>query len=216
MPEGFGNFEGFTGEGGGKEKTQESNEKFQERYRQAQTQIKQIKREEKRKKQDDNSLASIIVQFLGEKNHTELFVLISQLIAKNVPSDFILAILSLIHNASAHIVDQKFAETILKIQAPSTKGAFRQGENEIQQWIKRIFSTATPQPHKILETCLDKDWQLHTALIQLTSFVLREFLENKHEKEINFENLRNFCKTFLKNLIKKLEYQVHNQGLLDK
>ena len=107
MPEGGNNIESFSGAPQGSEKTQESQEKFSERYRQNQAAIKKGKKDEKKKHDQDESLAAIIVQFLHQTGHTALFLLISRLVARNIPSDLILAIISLIYHPAAKVIQDK-------------------------------------------------------------------------------------------------------------
>jgi hypothetical protein len=111
MSEGGQNFESFAGAQPGAEKAQETQEQFQERYRQAQATIKQIKKEESKKKKQDDSLAKVIVQFLGEENRTAYFLIISRLVAINIPSDFILSLLALIYKPAAEAIDHYIPES---------------------------------------------------------------------------------------------------------
>ncbi len=91
MPEQFNDTESFGGLTGGAEQVKETQEKFQEKQQKSQSQQQQDQKQEGKKKQDDNALASVIVQFLNEPKNTSLFLLISRLIAKNIPSNIILA-----------------------------------------------------------------------------------------------------------------------------
>jgi hypothetical protein len=211
MSEGLGGFESFTGAPGGKEKAQESDEQFQERYRQAQAAIKRIKKQEGKKKQDDNLLAQIIVQFLNDPNYTQFFILISHLVSKDIPSDIILAIISLIYEPAEAALVERFPEQI----SPGHLHANNQRADLIDEWVKRIFLVATAEPHRVLETILDHNWQIDEELTQFSSLVLRHYLENIKKEQSQLNNLQNFCLAFWKKLAEQLESQVHNQAKLE-
>jgi len=187
-------FELFGGAPGGKEKVQESDEHFQERYRQAQSQIKQIKKDESKHKRNDNQLAKVIVRFLGQKNHTSLFLLISKLIAADVPSDLILAVISLIDNDCADLIAVKVAEGNLQIQSAkvATAAISKSNQERVAQWGAVIGAVAFSRPVRNFQAIVDQEQKIRLPLLQLTAFVLREFLENFGEN-VNFENVKSFC-----------------------
>lgn len=85
---------------GGSSAPEQLSEQAKQRFAAAAAAMQQIQREEKRSKKRDDQVAKAIVQFLGQDEHTHLFLLISRLVARDCPSIFILTILSLIHDAA--------------------------------------------------------------------------------------------------------------------
>src|SRR3989344_9696313 len=62
--------------------------------------MRQIRREEKKSKKKDDRVAQVIMKFLGNQQDAHLFTLISRLVARDCPSIFILAVISLIDEES--------------------------------------------------------------------------------------------------------------------
>lgn len=214
MAEEMGGFEGFGGAPGGAEKAGESDEKFRERFAQSQAAVQQIRKEEQRKKQDDNLLAILIVQFLGEPAYTRFFLLISRLVAKNLPSDLIIAIIALIYKPARDHIEQKFGAEGFNIKLPEKMDFSTAAKAEINTWLRGISNVATSEPQKILATGLDGEGKIDGSLVQLSIFCLQEFLEKQNDAEVNFENIRSFLEAFWKNLFTQIAEQIENQPLL--
>jgi hypothetical protein len=196
MPEDFELFSAPTAQ----EKSEKSDEKFREKYRQAQAQIKKIKREESSKKKDDNSLADAIIRFLGQPNRSGFFILISRLVAANVPSDLILAIISLIDPPSEKLITEKFGRISQKFPVPRINFETKK-EDEIGSWGRRILAVAFLEPERILKTVLLEE-DLRVEVLQLSAFVLREFLGD--ERSDDFEDLKVFCVQFWETILQIL------------
>ena len=220
-----GDFELFSGPTPS-EKKEGSDEKFQEEIKKAQKAAKQLKKEEGKAKGNDNALAAIIVQFLGDPNNTDLFILISRVVAQNIPSELIIAILSLI-DESAH------KEVKGLLEAGKDSGASKHTDLEVHQkadfnslspaqkkaidsWILDLSNVAAKKPHQILETIIipTPQRQLSPMPIQLSTFILRKYLE-KHQVDIEFEMLRDFMQKFFVELIKNLESLLEGQKKLE-
>lgn len=197
------------GSEGGAEATSEAVERFKEQQRKSAAQAKRDKKQEGKRKQQDNTLARIIVHFLGDKRYTGFFVLISSLLDKNIPSDFLLAILALIHKDSADVLKEK--EIVLK-RPPNdpSKNFPPKLAKPLSYWTSLMYSVAGAEPHKVLETIVDHNWDLDPNLSQFMSLVLKEFFKFM-KFEVPFENLKSFSEVFLKMLFDELEKQVQNQ-----
>src|SRR3989338_8797691 len=100
VPEGWNPDEGLTGV------SEALSEEAKQRFAAAAAAMQHIKKEEKKSKKRDDQVAQVIIQFLGEERHARLFVLISRLVARDCPSIFILAILSLTHEKSLQTVEE--------------------------------------------------------------------------------------------------------------
>ncbi len=204
--------EGFDGGSeGGAEVSQEAVEKFREQSRKAAAQAKKDHQREEKKKGQDDVLVGIILQFLRTPKYSGFFLLISRLLEKNVPSDFILSVLALIHKESAQVLD---AKNIAIKKAPDQKSVFPpEISKPLASWNTLIFSVSSAEPHRVLETVLDQDWNIDANLVQFFSLVLKEFFHFK-KFETPFENISGFAHTFLTNLSSSLEAQIQNQKKL--
>lgn len=216
MPENFERFDAADMAASGNEKAGENDEKFRDRYRKSQAAIKKIRKQERKKKKQDNTLAHIIVQFLNDPRFTKFFVLISRVIARNIPSDIVLAILSLIHRESANAIEEK------KLKLPTTEPSTEQNSGafpphlkaHINRWTQNITIIGVTEPHRALETLLDHDWNLDQNIVELAVAVLQQFFVFQKTDLPPVENLRGFCEGFFKTLVNRLEQQVHHQGAL--
>jgi len=197
-----------SGSEGGAEMTQEAIERFKEQARKSAAQAKQDKKQEGKRRDQEDVLSKIILQFLQNPKYSGFFLLISRVLSKNVPSDFILSILALIHKESAQVLD---AKNIKITKAPEQNTHFPpEISKPLASWSTLIFSVGTAEPHKVLETVLDQDWNLDQNLVQLFSLVLKEFFSFK-KFETPFENISGFSETFLRNLSSSLENQIQGQ-----
>jgi len=70
-------------------------ERFQERMRKAAAQIKAIRKQEKKQKKKEQELIDILLKFIKKSHKQNLVLLISRVLEKNIPANFILAIVIL-------------------------------------------------------------------------------------------------------------------------
>lgn len=208
MPEGGNNFESFDGAPGGQEATRESQEKFSEQYRQNQAAIKKIRRDEAKKHAQDDSLATIIVAFLNDPGKSAFFVLVSRLVARNIPSDLILALISLIHAPAAEKIDERL------LALPPSKTLSDTGKEspfspevkaQIDSWTNTIARICNAEARRILDTASEADERPTTGLTQLFAVALRDYLEMKHDSEVPFENLKSFGDAFFQKVFVDLK-----------
>lgn len=165
--------------------SEQLSEAAKQRFAQAHQQIKQIIREEKRAKKRDDRVAETIRQFLGEAKYSHLFQLISRLAARDCPSIFILAILSLIHKGSRETVEEYIAEHRVVIELPETKGVDLKGKQGLPQeareililWTTRLELVLQTDAEKILSRLMVDEGNIDGTVLQLTTFVLVDFFE---------------------------------------
>lgn len=225
MAEAGGDFELFTGPAPS-EKKEMSDEKLQEEMRRTQQAVAQLKKEEGKAKTNDFGLAAIIVQFLSQSQNTDLFLLVSRTVAQNIPSELIIAVLSLI--------DKKAHEEVM--------GLLKAGESEnregkaltvhkkahfetlsphqkkaIDLWVSHLAQVAATKPHRMLETIVipGRQRELSHVLIQLSAFILRRYL-SEHQINIEFQNLRDFMQGVFVEIVKNLEEIISGQKKLAK
>jgi len=217
-------FELFTGPAPS-EKGEMSDEQFREEMARTQAAIKQLQKEEGTSRTNDFKLASIIINFLVQPGNTDLFLLISRSVAQNIPSELIIAILSLIDKKSQEEVkefleaDKKSGHSKLtalairqKADFPSLSPALKK---TIDKWIENISTVSTKKPHRVLETIVypGPQRELSTVVVQLSAFILRNFLK-MHSVEIEFRDLRDFMQTVFLEIVRNLETLLQEQKQL--
>ncbi len=206
--DGFALGEDIDGASGGAEITSEQLEQYRERAKKTAAQAKRDKQQEQKKKKQENVLSHIIIQFLNTPKYSGFFILISKALAKNIPSDFLLALLSLIHKDSLAAVNAKEMQKIISIPQKSTFP--KEVKIPMSHWTNLLASVASSEPHKVLETILDENWEIDKSLHQLMSLIIREFFVFKNFKT-DFSNISIFSQVFLKNLSDQLQQQISNQ-----
>ena len=76
--------------------------------------MQQAKKEEKKSRKKDDRVAQVIMKFLGNQKDSHLFTLISRLVARDCPSIFILAIISLVDEDSLKAFQEYLKDTMHK------------------------------------------------------------------------------------------------------
>lgn len=189
-------------------------EEAKQRFAAAAKAMQQIQREEKRSKKRDDQVAKAIVQFLGQDEHAHLFLLISRLVARDCPSIFILAILSLIHEGSIKAVldYMKMSDVTLDLEKEKslqlTDSALPIEMNHaLLEWISRMQLVVSMDAKQILEHLLVGEHNIDGTVLQLTTFVVSEFFQ-KHERKIHFEQLQPLTANILQNVFEPFLHHI--------
>lgn len=200
----MGNLEiGMPGEGQSGAPEQLS-EEAKQRFAAAAAAMMQIQREEKRSKKRDARVAKTILQFLQDDRYTHLFVLISRLVARDCPSVFILAILSLINEECRTVVKEYLIEVKQEMKEAVTDIAeadiqIIEGEsidaraNRILiAWIARLQMVIALDAQRILKRLLVDTRSIDGTVLQLATFVLQEFFRSSDGggRDAPFQNLQ--------------------------
>lgn len=173
-------------------------EEAKQRFAAAAAAMQQIKKEEKRSKKKDDQVAKIIIQFLDDEQHAHFFLLISRLVARDCPSIFILAVLSLIHETSRQEVEnyltengKKSSEETVGENTALMKGNEMDAETNrrLVEWITRMQLVLSIDPEGILLKLMLDEKNIDGTVLQLTTFVLQEFFA-KQERSAPFEKLQ--------------------------
>ena len=93
---------------GGSGVSEQAKEKLQEEIRKAQAQQKRDQKDEKRAKKKDSKLGDFIRKFIKDKDD-RMALLISRLVERNVPSTFILGLLSLIYPEVLEVIEKELS-----------------------------------------------------------------------------------------------------------
>lgn len=181
----FGGLESFTPGEGAQGASEQVSEQAKQRFAQSQQQIKQIAKEEKKARKRDDRVANTIKQFLSDDKYAHLFQLISRLVARDCPSIFILAILSLIHEGSKEAVEEYIAEQKMVIADPSeddlknhASGLGLEARKDILLWTTRLELVLSVDTIKVLSKLMVDEGNIDGSVLQLTTFVLVDFFEH--------------------------------------
>jgi len=184
-------------------------EEAKQRFAAAAAAMQQIKKEEKQSKKRDDQVAQVIIQFLGDEGHSHLFVLISRLVARDCPSIFILSILSLIHDESLKMVQEYLEETLQKTAEQTVDESMaltKSGELDadtnrtLVEWITRMQMVLSLAPEKILLRLMIDEKNIDGTVLQLTTFVLQEFFQNRG-RETPFEKIQPLTASILQTVL---------------
>jgi len=235
MPE-EGEFELFTGPAP-KEKSEMSDEQFRDEMKKTQQALAQLQKEEGKAKANDHKLAQILIRFLSQPENTDLFLLISRTVAQNIPSELILAVISLVDKKASEEVKGYLEST--KETKPAESKALTVAENKdfhslspdqkkaIDNWISTINKVAFKKPHRILEALVINKRskspeqanqtvrEISPSLVQLSAFILRNYLTSQN---VAFEisRLKEFMQAVFVKLVKELEALVKEQKQINK
>lgn len=179
-------------------------EEAKQRFAGAAAAMMQIQREEKKSKKRDTRVAKTILQFLQDDRYTHLFVLISRLVARDCPSVFILAILSLINEECRTVVKEYLEEVKAEMQEASSLmldddmkvidgESFDARTNRILiSWITRLQMVMALDARKILLKLMVDQHNIDGTVLQLSTFVLQEFFKSKDGggRDAPFESLQ--------------------------
>ncbi|MBU0528925.1 hypothetical protein KKF86_04110 [bacterium] len=225
-----GDFELF-GAPAAKEQDEKNDEKFHDEMKRAQQQLTQLQKEEGQVRVQDNNLAQIIVEFLGKDGNTDLFLLISRAVAQNIPSELILAVISLVDKRAFEEVEgllqapegQRAETTALAIpESRSFQSLNLDQKKEVDGWIKRINEVASKKPHRTLESLIIKKrsdnpadngkliHEIAPSIIQLSAFILRNYL-TEQKVSFEFDQLHEFMQSVFVNIVRNLGELVQGQ-----
>ena len=190
----FGGAEIFTPGEGGSGAPEALSEQAKQRFAAAGAAMKAIQREEKKSKKRDARVAKTIIQFFNDDRYTHFFVLISRLVARDCPSIFILAILSLIHEECLSVVTEYIKESTEGKEMPETqvaKSEHAETNALLVDWITRMQMVLSLDPQNILMTLMVDEKNIDGTVLQLTTFTLEEFFKSKAggSRIITFEKL---------------------------
>ncbi len=195
------------GEGGGGA-PEELSEEAKARFAASAAAMQQIRKEEKKSKKKDDQVAQTIIKFLGDDRYTHLFVLISRLVARDCPSIFILAILSLINDDCLNVVEDYLTEVLQKdahdavdeSMALTTTGDLDEETNRaLIDWITRMQMVLSINPEGILLKLMIDDRNIDGTVLQLTTFVLQDFFGSRN-RSAPFEKIQPLTASILQSV----------------
>lgn len=183
-----GGLESFAPSEGGMGGLEELSEEAKQRFAAAGAALQAIYREERKAKRRDRGVADVILQFLNDDQRAHLSALIVNLCAKDCPSPFLLAILSLIsescltvireylHDAEARAAGNTVALETALVAHPTMD---QETNRTLIAWMTRIQIVLSLASTSILPSIRGADGALDLSLLQLLTFVIQEFFTAK-------------------------------------
>ncbi len=171
------------------------------------------RKDEKKAKKRDDGVAHMIMQFLSDTQRIHLATLISRLVAIDCPSPFLLAILSLVSPDSAKAVEEYLSEqgapAEVDPQALAALGETKlstEANEQLERWILSMDRTLAVNPEQTLKALIVEEGNIDGTVLQLTTFVLEEFLK-KHQKAAAFPDLQRVSISILQSVFE--DYMHH-------
>lgn len=153
----------------------------------------QVRAQSQKAQKRDQSVANVIIAFLTDTQRQHLATLISRIVARDCPSPFLLAILSLINPQCleqylAYAREQELpdAAQTRELALPNLPD---EQVKELADWVVRVEQSLGSDPQRIIQSLLEDADNFDPTLLQLTTFVLEEFLRG-HDKSAEFEKLQ--------------------------
>jgi hypothetical protein len=199
----------------GAKDTEVSDEIFHDQQRKNQATTKALKKSESRSRQKDNRLAKVIGKFLQNNSNTAIMLLIARCLDHNIPASLILGLLALVEE-EAQAEFENVLNEYLKLNAGANQSEnktqiekfhtedFPPGVSEtIKAWSNGLLELGFAQPSRLLATMASPDGKLFPSLKRLTSFLLRNFLENNlPESSFEFKNIDAFAEMILQGILR--------------
>jgi len=187
--------------------SEQASEQAQQRFAASQQAAKQQAKDEKKAKKRDDSVAQVIIQFLTDAQKTHLAVLIARLVARDCPTTFVLAVLSLINDRCTEVVNDYLREKQIdpesatpdKAVIPANSALTDAANERIAAWVARMDLVMRIDDEAILNALTVDDTNIDGTILQLTTFVLQDFLALQ-QKTVTFENLQQLSASILQSL----------------
>lgn len=169
--------------------SEKAREQYRENQRRAQAAQAQAQATEKKFKAYDDTLAIIIQGLMKDPTNNRIIVLIADLVGFNVPSDFILSIISLIDERAemqclSRIKDQgsEVMDIVIKIDDKF--------QLKIYNWINLIYSCSLIDKERVLASLIDfNNWKCRPSAFHLFAEVLTKYLTSQNYPTTLYENL---------------------------
>lgn len=217
-------------------------EALKERMRQAQAQIAAIKKEENKQKKKEVELIHVLLKFIQSSQKKDLVLLVSRVLEKNLPANFVLAVILLGNRDIQNEVGQFLMLKGPENETENSKSLvfFQEDQTlplkakiELDQWLKTLLYQAEESPHKFIKSVYsvekfkiknEEDYfssevryktikKLQESLIKLISYVTKDFLSQMQINE-STERSDQFAEFILAGIVKKTEELLENRNLL--
>ena len=194
-----------------------SDKVFRDQQSKTKKTIKELKKIESSARQKDGRLAQIIGQFLQTRKNSAIMILITRCLDRNIPAGLILGLLTLVELEARKEFELLLGESVQLLSTSSksqinSKTVTEAGlppyiRQTIDTWSHGLLEFGLTQPTRLLATAASPEGKIFPSLIQLTTFILREYLE-REKVTFNFDNLHKFAELILKNTLAEIRTQV--------
>lgn len=183
-------------------------EKFQENLRKSQAAQKKASIAEKKFKGYDDTLAKIIQYMLQQGGYDKIIYLIADLVENNVPSDFILAILSIINEDARNQAVMRIDEKLWKIYDLALTFE-SEIENKMYEWVNIIYSCAIVDKEKVLSSLINHDtWECLTSA-HLLFFEIATKILDEEKIEYDRKEQKDFAKSIFDKIMENLQTELY-------
>lgn len=222
--------ESFLGMDQDKPMSEAAFEAFKDKMAGAAKDLKAWGKGEQKQKAKEDELYKILKAYLQRSGKSSFVLLIARLLEENVPAGFVLGIillgdkeiqkdlnlnLSLPHGTEEAVENS----TMLTLFGIEDQTLPLRAKIEIDYWTKNLLEQALLVPQRIVKTVEEKTQEGQASgkpkliAIQLTSFVLREFL-SQYKLDTEFENVQHFALFVLSGILRQVHTQLDGQNLL--
>jgi hypothetical protein len=202
-------------------------EKFKERMKAAAAQIKAIKVGEQKQKKKEDKIIKILLKFVKNSQKQDIMILLSRVLERNMHPSFVLSIVILGNEAlmqgeeGKHLLKQ--GEIDPKVHKQNQALAFFDKEAVLplelkiktDEWMRMIYQQALENAARTLKTGVEKDGNIVNSLIQLTAFILRDFMAQNNQN-IDYMKIQRFTAFFMKGIFQKVAETVESQKKIEK
>lgn len=217
-------FELFSGGDQGEAMSEEDFEKFREQMKAAAAQMKASQKGEQKQKKKEVRLADILSKFIQDSGKRDLMLLAARLLEQNIPPVFVLGILLLgnkdmqseaqvslslppmegqpqdddQHEENMPVIRENLASLIKS--HPGQGNLSLKAKIEIDNWIKYMHEQALTTPAKLIQNALNDDGDIKLIVLQLTAFVLRDFMEQE-KSDAEFDHVSDFATLIMEKIM---------------
>ena len=178
----FGSAESYTPGEGGSGVSEELSEDAKQRFAGQQAAAAQVRKEEQKSRRRDQGVAQAILQFLTDQQRAHLAALIAHIVGRDCPSPLLLSILSLINADCRTAAEDYLREAAASAGLPEAGAlppvpADAASREQLAGWTGLIARVLATDADRILRSLLTGDRQIDGSVLQLTTFVLQDFLQ---------------------------------------
>ena len=223
--------ESFAGFDSGEPMSASAFEALKEKMKAASAQMAAIRKEEKKQKKPEDELIKILSNFIQTSQKKQLVLLISRVLEKNIPANFVIAIILLSNEEIKSQVGTQFTlplpEDGQKPTADEQSLIFFTDKDDtvslkskitLDNWIKTLMIQAEERPQKLLKNAYeydeDKNRSITHPLIRLTAYIVEEFSEQTHISTQDL-NLNEFAEFLLTGILHKTQENLDNRRNLE-
>ena len=188
--------------------SEKARESFNENLRKTQAAQKKAIITENKFKAYDNTLALIIQDLLKKWGYDRIIFLTADLIENNIPSDFILAILSVLDERADKQANKRIEQWWWKMYdlALTFESKIK---SKIYKWINLIYSCSIVDKEKVLWSLIDHNtWEcLQSAHLLFFEIMIKILWEEEIEYDRNEQ--KDFSKGIFENIIENLQTEMY-------